>query len=99
MATKMIASLGRCCWKQVRLGRAGDPATQQKALAGNTIFFARPTADVPSMQLPPPPDALVDSLNVIFTQILNDLSKADWAIVHRDDYMRIVRERKADINT
>ena len=68
-ATKMLASLGRCCWKQVRLGRQGDPALQEKALTGNTIFFAQPTADVPSLELPPPPDALVDSLNIIFTRI------------------------------
>ena len=53
MATKMLASLRRCRCKQVPFGRAGDPATQ----AGSTIFFAQPTADVPSMQLPPPPDA------------------------------------------
>jgi hypothetical protein len=93
-ATKMLASLGRCCWKQVRLGRRGDPAVQEKALTGNTIFFAQPTADVPSMELPPPSDALVDTLNVIFTRSLHDLSKAEWAVVNRDEYMRIVRERK-----
>ena len=73
-ATKMLASLGRCCWKQIRLGRAGDPAVQEKAFAGNTIFFAQPTADAPSMELPPPPDALIDSLNAIFARTLNDLS-------------------------
>ena len=67
---------------------------QEKALAGNTIFFAQPTADVPSMELPPPPDALVDSLNVIFVRNLDDLSKAEWAIVNRDEYLKIVRERK-----
>jgi len=50
--TKMLASLGRCCWKQVRLGR-GPPDLQQKAISGNTIFFAQPTADIPSMELPP----------------------------------------------
>ena len=93
-ATKMLASLRRCCWKQIRLGRAGDPAVQEKASAGNTIFFAQPTADVPSMELPPPPDALVDSLNVIFARNLDDLSKAEWAIVNRDEYLKIVRERK-----
>ena len=91
----MLASLGRCCWKQVRLGRRGDPAVQEKALVGNTIFFAQPTGDVPSMQLPPPQDALVDHLNVIFTRSLHDLSKAEWAIVNRREYMRIVRERKS----
>ena len=67
---------------------------QEKAIAGNTIFFAQPTADVPSMELPPPPDALVDSLNVIFARNLHDLSKAEWAIVNRDEYLKIVRERK-----
>jgi hypothetical protein len=30
-ATKMLASLGRCCWKQLRLGRRGDPAAQDKS--------------------------------------------------------------------
>ena len=44
MATKMLASLGRCCWKQVRLGRRGDPAVQEKALVGNTIFSPSPRA-------------------------------------------------------
>ena len=67
---------------------------QEKALTGNTIFFAQPTADVPSLELPPPPDALVDSLDIIFTRSLHDLSKAEWATVTREDYMRIVRERK-----
>ena len=36
-ATKMLASLGRCCWKQVRLGK-GAPDVQQKGISGNTIF-------------------------------------------------------------
>ena len=93
-ATKMLASLGRCCWKQIRLGRQGDPAVQEQALTGNTIFFAQPTADVPSMELPPPLDALVDSLNVIYTRNMHDLSKAEWAVVNREQYMRLVRERK-----
>ena len=88
------ASLVRCCWKQGRLGRHSDPAVQEKALTGNTIFFAQPTADVPSMEMPPPPDAFVDSLNVIFTRSLHDLSKAEWASVDREQYMRIIEERK-----
>ena len=94
LATKMLASLGRCCWEQVRLGRHSDPAVQEKALTGNTIFFAQPTADVPSMELPPPADALVDSLNVIFTRSLHDLSKAEWASVDREQHMRIIEELK-----
>ena len=63
-ATKKLPSLGRCCWQQVRLGK-GSPSVRQRAIAGNTIFFAQPTADVPPMELPPAPDALVDSFNVI----------------------------------
>ena len=92
-ATKMLASVGRCCWKQVRLGR-GDPGVREKAVTGNTMFFAQPTADVPSMELPPPLDALVDSLNIIYTRNLDDLNKAEWATVNREEYMRIVRGRK-----
>ena len=91
--TKMLSSLARCCWKQVRLGR-GSPDVQQKAIAGNSIFFAQPTADIPSMEMPPPSDALVDSFNVVFTRSVSDLSRAHWAIVNRQEYLRIVRERK-----
>ena len=50
------------------------------------------------MELPPPPDALVDNVNVIFDRNLNDLSKAGWAIVNRDEYLKIVRERKQHLS-
>ena len=46
------------------------------------------------MELPPPPDALVDSFNVVFTRSLDELSKAEWARVNRQEYMRIVVERQ-----
>ena len=92
-ATKMLASLGRCCWQQVRLGKHSDPAVQETALTGNTIFFAQPTADVPTMELPPPPDVLVDTLNAVLTRSTSDLSKAEWAVVDRAVYMDFVRQR------
>ena len=57
-ATKMLSSLMKCCWKPVRFGHRGDPATQEKALIGNVIFFAQPTANVPSLELPPLPKLL-----------------------------------------
>ena len=44
------------------------------------------------MELPPPTDALVDSINVVFTRSLDDLSKAEWAQVSREEYMLIVTE-------
>ena len=93
-ATKALASLGRACWKQVRLGRREDPGVQETGLTANSIFLAQPTADVPTMEMPPPPDALVDSFNVVFTRSLDDLSKAEWARVNRQEYMRIVTERQ-----
>ena len=95
VATKTLLSLGRACWKQVRLGR-GKPDVQQKGVCGNTIFFAQPTADIPSMELPPPTDALVDSFNVIITRKLDDLRYATWATVNREDYMTMARQRKAE---
>ena len=97
-ATKMLASLGRCCWKQVRLGK-GAPDVQQKGISGNTIFFAQPTADIPSMELPPPVNGLVDSMSIIFTRSLQTLRNAWWATVKRAEYMQIVRERKAQCPT
>ena len=97
-ATKMLASTARCCWKQIRLGK-GAPDVQQKGVTGNTIFFAQPTADIPSMELPPPVNALVDSISIIFTRSLQNLQNAWWATVKRAEYMRIVRERKAECAT
>ena len=46
------------------------------------------------MELPPPADSLVDSLSIIYTRNLHDLSKAEWATVNREEYIKIVRERK-----
>ena len=72
---------------------------QQKGVAGNTILFAQPTAEIPSMELPPPSNALIDFVSVIFTRSTQCLSKAWWATVNRSEYMRIVRERKAECAT
>ena len=76
-ATKMLASLGRCCWKQVRLGK-GIPDVQQKGISGNTIFFAQPTAAIPSMEHSPPVNALVDYMSIIFTRSTQTLQNAWW---------------------
>ena len=51
------------------------------------------------MELPPAHGALVDSLNVVFSGAAHNLSKAHWATVKRDEYMRIVRERKQQCAT
>ena len=84
-ATHWLSSLGRFCWKQVRLGRGGtaQPAedVRQTGVNGNTIFFAQPSKDPSTMELPPPPDALVDTLNVVVSRSTDDLSKAEWAAV------------------
>ena len=94
-ATKTLLSLGRACWKQVRLGR-GKPDVQQTGVCGNTIFFAQPTADVPSMELPPPTDALIDSFNIIVTRKVEDLRFATWAVVKREEYLTIAHRRKKE---
>ena len=94
----MLASIGRCYWKQVRLGK-GAPDVQQSGINGNTILFAQPTANISSMELPPAPDALVDSLNIAFARSTQDLSQAYWATVKRSEYMKIVRDRKQQCAT
>ncbi|MDA8609368.1 hypothetical protein N9L19_00475 [bacterium] len=72
---------------------------QQKGVTGNTIFFAQPTADIPSMEQPPPDNALVDCFSIIFTRNLQCLRNAWWATVKRAEYMRIARERRAECAT
>ena len=72
---------------------------QQKGIAGNTIFFAQPTAAIPSMELPPASNALVDSFNIIVGRSPQDLSRATWATVKREEYMTIVRQRKTQCAT
>ena len=86
-ATKMLVSLGRCCWKEVRLGK-GAPDVQHKGITGNTIRFAQPTADISSMEPPPAQDALLGSLNVVFSGKPHDLRKAHWATIKRAEYMQ-----------
>ena len=70
-----------------------------EGVTGNTTFFAQPTADIPSMELPPPVNSLADSFSIIFTRSLQCLRNAWWATVKRAEYMRIVRERKAECAT
>ena len=43
---------------------------------------------------------MVDScFNAIFTRSVHDLSKAHWATIEREEYLRIVRERKSGNRT
>ena len=51
------------------------------------------------MELPPAQDALVESLNVVFSGTAHNLSKAYWATVKRAEYMQIVRERQQQCAT
>ena len=39
------------------------------------------------MELPPPPDALVDTLKLVFSKSTGDLPKAEWAVVDKAAYM------------
>ena len=92
--TKMLASLGRCCMKQVRLGQDKDPILKERALTGNTILLAQPTGDVPLLELPPPKDALTGTLNVIFTRSVDELQLAHGAVVDRAKCTQLVTDRK-----
>ena len=103
-ATHWLSSLGRFCWKQIRLGRgppssgAAQPAedVRQTGVTGNTIFFAQPTAEVPRMTLPPDEGDFQNSLNVLFTKNTQRLDDAEWAQVNRADYLQIVKLRKQE---
>ena len=81
-ATRWLSCLGRFCWKQVRLG-VGAPDITQKGVAGNTIFFAQPTAKIPELELPPSQEAVLEDLNVLFAKNTYDLSTAQWSQVNR----------------
>ena len=100
-ATHWLSSLGRFCWKQVRLGRgpsssgAAQPAgdVRQTGVSGNTIFFAQPTAEVPRMTMPPDEGDFLNSLNVLFTKNTQRLDDAEWAQVNRAEYLQIATLR------
>ena len=93
-ATRWLASLARFCWKQVRLGSgpqsrgAAQPAedVRQTGVTGNTIFFAQPSASIPSMEVLPSEDGLLNFLNILFTRSTYNLSDAQWAQVPRAQY-------------
>ena len=52
------------------------------------------------MELLPPDEAFVDGcFQVIFTRSVHDLSKAQWATVQREEYLRIVRQRVQECPT
>ena len=51
------------------------------------------------MELPPRVNALIDAVSIIFTRSQQCLSNAWWATVKRSEYMKIVRERKAECAT
>ena len=103
-ATHWLSSLGRFCWKQVRLGRgpsssgAAQPAgdVRQTGVNGNTIFFAQPTAEVPRMTMPPDEGDFLNSLNVLFTKNTQSLDDAEWAQVNRAEYLQIAKLRKQE---
>ena len=95
--TNSLASFGRCCWKQVRLGH-GSPELQQKGLTGNTIFLPQPCVSLSSadLELPPREDALVDTISIAFTRSGARLSQARWAQVNRAAYVKLVRRRQQE---
>jgi len=103
-ATHWLSSLGRFCWKQVRLGRGPSSSSaaqtaedvRQTGVIGNTIFFAQPTAAVPRMTMPPDEGDFLDSLNVLFTKNTQRLDDAEWAQVNRAEYLQIVKLRKQE---
>ena len=51
------------------------------------------------MELPPPTDVLLDSFSIILTRSIDDLRYAQWAIVKREEYMTIARQRKNECAT
>ena len=56
------AAGSKCAWATAK------PDVQQKGVTGNTVLFAQPTAEIPSMVLPPNRDGLAESLNVLYVQ-------------------------------
>ena len=96
-AEQMLLSLGRPVFRKVLLGRKGvSPDELQTALAGNSVFLAQPTGGVPTMELPPGPDALSDHVVVAFAgQTTVNLDKAHWALVRKPKYLQAAKHRKS----
>ncbi len=93
MATKWLLSLGRACYTKILLGK-GAPETRAQGLTGNTIFLAQPNPGQALLQLPPATDALVDSVVVAFTRSVDELEKARFLQVSREEYYRCAQLRQ-----
>ncbi len=92
LASRWLQCLGRPVWRKVIL--RGDPATTPHAFTGNTILLAQPSAGTAIEELPPPIDALVDTVTIAFAKSAAHLERATYLTVDRRNYLACARLRQ-----
>jgi hypothetical protein len=93
MGARLLSCLGRPVWRKLILGK-GSHDESEKGIAGNFIFLAQASLSEVSITLPPRTEEIQESFVVLFSRSIDDVKKARALIVHRDDYLALIRLRK-----
>ena len=93
VGTRMLSCLGRPVWRKLILGK-GEKDEQEKGIGGNCILLAQARPHDFAASLPPKIEELQESFVALFSRSIDQVSKAHVLIVHRDDYLALIRLRK-----
>ena len=80
-------------WRKLILGK-GDKDEQQQGITGNSILLAQARPDHVAASLPPPTEQLQDTFVVLFSRSIEEVKKSKMLIVHRQDFIDLVRTRQ-----
>ena len=93
LGTRLLSCLGRPVWRKLILGK-GDKDEQQQGITGNSILLAQARPDHVAASLPPPTEQLQDTFVVLFSRSIEEVKKSKMLIVHRQDFIDLVRTRQ-----
>ena len=90
LGTRLLSCLGRPVWRKLILGK-GNKDEQQQGITGNSILLAQARPDHVAASLPPPTEQLQDTFVVLFSRSIEEVKKSKMLIVHRQDFIDLVR--------
>jgi hypothetical protein len=93
LGTRLLSCLGRPVWRKLILGR-GDKDDLQQGINGNSILLAQARPGHLAASLPTPTEGLQDTFVVLFSRSIEEVKKAKMLVVHRQDFIDLVRTRQ-----